>query len=115
MNYPFWEVPVIGGGLVIGIIAILHVFVSHFAVGGGLFLLENWHVVDFDRTWPVILLVIGGVKLLQSAASVEGHIPRVRLNRNVGGGPIPPTPPTPPSPPVPPTSSEVNTNEVNRG
>jgi len=38
MNYPFWEVPVIGGGLVIGIIAILHVFVSHFAVGGGLFL-----------------------------------------------------------------------------
>jgi len=38
MNYPFWEVPFIGGGLVIGIIAILHVFVSHFAVGGGLFL-----------------------------------------------------------------------------
>jgi len=38
MNYPFWEVPVIGGGLVIGIIAILHIFVSHFAVGGGLFL-----------------------------------------------------------------------------
>ncbi len=28
----------LGGGLVIGIIAILHVFVSHFAVGGGLFL-----------------------------------------------------------------------------
>jgi len=28
----------LGGGLIIGIIAILHVFVSHFAVGGGLFL-----------------------------------------------------------------------------
>ena len=28
----------LGGGMVIGIIAILHVFVSHFAVGGGLFL-----------------------------------------------------------------------------
>jgi cytochrome bd-type quinol oxidase subunit 1 len=27
-----------GGGMIIGIIAILHVFVSHFAVGGGLFL-----------------------------------------------------------------------------
>ena len=38
MNYPVWEPPVLGGGLVIGIIAILHVFVSHFAVGGGLFL-----------------------------------------------------------------------------
>lgn len=38
MNYPFWEVQVIGGGWLIGIVAILHVFVSHFAVGGGLFL-----------------------------------------------------------------------------
>ncbi|MBI1975994.1 MAG: cytochrome ubiquinol oxidase subunit I [Candidatus Omnitrophica bacterium] len=38
MNYPFWEVPMIGGGLVIAIISILHVFVSHFAIGGGLFL-----------------------------------------------------------------------------
>lgn len=38
MNYPVWEPAYIGGGLVIGIIAILHVFVSHFAVGGGLFL-----------------------------------------------------------------------------
>jgi mono/diheme cytochrome c family protein len=38
MNYPVWEPFMLGGGLVIGIIAILHVFVSHFAVGGGLFL-----------------------------------------------------------------------------
>ncbi len=38
MNYPFWEIPYLGGGMLIGIVAILHVFVSHFAVGGGLFL-----------------------------------------------------------------------------
>ena len=38
MNYPVWEPPMLGGGVIIGIIAILHVFVSHFAVGGGLFL-----------------------------------------------------------------------------
>lgn len=38
MNYPFWEVPLIGGGMLIGIVAIAHVFVAHFAVGGGLFL-----------------------------------------------------------------------------
>jgi cytochrome bd-type quinol oxidase subunit 1 len=38
MNYPVWEPAMLGGGIVIGIIAILHVFVSHFAVGGGLFL-----------------------------------------------------------------------------
>lgn len=38
MNYPFWEVPLLGGGMLIGVVAILHVFVSHFAVGGGLYL-----------------------------------------------------------------------------
>ncbi|HZP01249.1 MAG TPA: cytochrome ubiquinol oxidase subunit I [Terriglobia bacterium] len=38
MNYPVWEPFMLGGGMVIGIIAILHIFVSHFAVGGGLFL-----------------------------------------------------------------------------
>jgi len=38
MNYPLWEVPLIGGGMLIGVVAIVHVFVAHFAVGGGLFL-----------------------------------------------------------------------------
>ncbi|MBI2424802.1 MAG: cytochrome ubiquinol oxidase subunit I [Candidatus Hydrogenedentes bacterium] len=38
MNYPSWDVPIIGSGWVIGIIAIIHVLISHFAVGGGLYL-----------------------------------------------------------------------------
>lgn len=38
MNYPFWEVPLLGGGMLIGVVAILHVCMSHFAVGGGLYL-----------------------------------------------------------------------------
>ncbi len=38
MNYPSWDVPIIGSGWVIGIIAIIHVMISHFAVGGGLYL-----------------------------------------------------------------------------
>jgi len=37
MNYPVWEVS-FGAGFLIAVVAILHVFVSHFAVGGGLFL-----------------------------------------------------------------------------
>jgi mono/diheme cytochrome c family protein len=37
MNYPVWDVT-FGAGLLIALVAILHVFVSHFAVGGGLFL-----------------------------------------------------------------------------
>ncbi|MGD0295150.1 MAG: cytochrome ubiquinol oxidase subunit I [Terracidiphilus sp.] len=38
MNYPFWEIPILGSGWVIGIIAIFHVLISQFAVGGGLYL-----------------------------------------------------------------------------
>jgi mono/diheme cytochrome c family protein len=37
MNYPVWDVA-FGAGLLIAVVSILHVFVSHFAVGGGLFL-----------------------------------------------------------------------------
>jgi mono/diheme cytochrome c family protein/cytochrome bd-type quinol oxidase subunit 1 len=36
MNYPMWALP--APGLLIAVVAIVHVFVSHFAVGGGLFL-----------------------------------------------------------------------------
>jgi len=38
MNYPFWDIPILGSGWVIGIIAIFHVMISQFAVGGGLYL-----------------------------------------------------------------------------
>jgi mono/diheme cytochrome c family protein len=38
VNFPVWDLPLLGGGVLIGIVAILHVFVAHFAVGGGLFL-----------------------------------------------------------------------------
>jgi hypothetical protein len=78
---------------------------------GVLFLLQNLggSNLHFGRTWPVILLVVGALKLLQGSASVEGHIPFKGLRTNPPGGPIPPAPPTPPIPPVPPTS------EVNRG
>ena len=44
MNYPVWDVPILGGGMVVAIIAIIHILISHFAVGGGAFLLiaELW-------------------------------------------------------------------------
>ncbi|NLX56949.1 MAG: hypothetical protein GXY58_17725 [Planctomycetaceae bacterium] len=38
MNYPVWDVPHLGSGLVIALIAIFHIMIAHFAVGGGLFL-----------------------------------------------------------------------------
>lgn len=38
MIYPQWEVPRIGGGMMIAFIAIVHILVAHFAVGAGLFI-----------------------------------------------------------------------------
>ena len=72
---------------------------------GVLFLLDEVSRVEFHRTWPAILLVIGVVKLVQSNASADGHI-----------GPLPPGPssypPSAPPPPAvastePPSSGEV--------
>lgn len=39
MNYPVWELYTAGGGLLIASMAVIHVYVAHFAVGGGLFLI----------------------------------------------------------------------------
>ncbi|MBN1968557.1 MAG: c-type cytochrome [Candidatus Delongbacteria bacterium] len=39
MNYPVWYIPQTGGAILVAIIAITHVFISHLAVGGGLFLI----------------------------------------------------------------------------
>ncbi len=38
MNYPIWNLTTYGGGFLIALVAIVHVLVSHFAVGGGAFL-----------------------------------------------------------------------------
>ncbi|MGM0424732.1 MAG: cytochrome ubiquinol oxidase subunit I [Thermodesulfobacteriota bacterium] len=38
MEYPVWELAYSAGGLHIAIMAVVHVFIAHFAIGGGLFL-----------------------------------------------------------------------------
>jgi hypothetical protein len=67
---------------------------------GALFLFgrENW-MYGFGRTWPVILLVIGALKLAEALASTDGHgnPPLAGTGPGPGGpaqgsGPIPPPP-----------------------
>ncbi|MEN8134656.1 MAG: cytochrome ubiquinol oxidase subunit I [Thermodesulfobacteriota bacterium] len=43
MNYPIWQLDFAGGGLLIAVIAIIHVYITHFAIGGGLFLVITEH------------------------------------------------------------------------
>lgn len=40
---------------------------------GLLFILDNFNLADMSRTWPLILIVIGGLKVLQSSAPTTGH------------------------------------------
>ncbi len=57
MNYPFWEVPYIGSGWVIGIISIFHVMISQFAIGGGFYLAiaEQKALREGRRDWLKVL------------------------------------------------------------
>lgn len=79
---------------------------------GVLFLLENFYVIPFDRSFPILLLVIGSVLLIGRTGSTEGHI-----DPNFYAGTVPPptTNPqqqwtssvTPPPPPNQPTDPQV--------
>jgi hypothetical protein len=40
---------------------------------GVLMLIGNVHWLSFGRTWPLMLVVLGGVRVLQSTASTAGH------------------------------------------
>ncbi|HSQ76102.1 MAG TPA: cytochrome C, partial [Bacteroidota bacterium] len=74
MNYPIWDLTTFGGPSLIALIAVLHVYISHLAVGGGLFLwltdrkaarTGDARLTDYVRrhTWFFLLLtmVFGGV------------------------------------------------------
>jgi len=74
LHYPVWELDVFGGGFLIALIATLHVYVAHFAVGGGLFLvlteMKGWRensqpVLDYTqkhcRFFMLLTMVFGSV------------------------------------------------------
>ena len=74
MNYPTWETGFFSGGSLIALISVLHVYIAHFAVGGGLFLwltdrkalLEGNAALDdylrrYNRFFLLLTMVFGGV------------------------------------------------------
>ncbi|MBI1388121.1 MAG: hypothetical protein GC154_06705 [bacterium] len=54
IQYPIWDVPIIGGGMVIAIIAIVHVTFAHFTVGAGLF--TAWAEWKANRKGDTLML-----------------------------------------------------------
>ncbi|MBW2483804.1 MAG: cytochrome ubiquinol oxidase subunit I [Deltaproteobacteria bacterium] len=67
MNYPVWQLEFLGGGFLIAVIAIIHVYIAQFAVGGGLFLVLTEHlayrrndqgILDFVRKHTKFFLLL---------------------------------------------------------
>jgi hypothetical protein len=62
---------------------------------GILFLLSELDVANFNRTWPIILLVIGAAKLLQSSVGPGPSVPPgPGVGPTDGGTAVPPPPPS---------------------
>ncbi len=74
MNYPIWELDVLGGPTLVALVSIIHVYVAQFAVGGGIFLFAmDWRaqrsgdaaLLDFVRAhtrfFLLLTMVFGGV------------------------------------------------------
>ncbi len=74
MNYPIWDLQWAGGGLLIALIAVFHVYIAHFAVGGGLFLVltellayrkDSPPILDYAKRhtkfFLLVTMVLGGI------------------------------------------------------
>lgn len=71
---------------------------------GVLFLLGEWTRWDFARTWPILLIAIGVVKVLGSSADENGHVAPdlpepLRQGFNPASYPQPAAPPQDQQPP----------------
>ena len=67
MEYPIWHLTTLGGGFWIAFIATIHVYVAHFAVGGGLFLVlteqaayrsNNIHLLEYAKKHTKFFLLL---------------------------------------------------------
>ena len=54
LNFPVWDLGGINGGLLIAAVAVIHVFVSQFAVGGGFFLLMAERKGHREASAPIL-------------------------------------------------------------
>ncbi len=89
MNYPIWDLPILGGGILIGTIAILHVFVSHFAVGGGLFLVLTERKAYRDNDSQLLVYLRTHSTFFMLVVLVFGAVSRVACPGSWCPAPVP--------------------------
>ena len=54
---------------------------------GVLFMLDNFSIISFDQSWPVLLIVIGLISYAARSGSMEGHVQPSWVPRTYSQGP----------------------------
>lgn len=79
MHYPWWYVPVLNGPMLIAIIATVHVWVSLYAVGGGIFLAYETHYAYRTNHKPFLEYLQSHLKFFVLLTVVYGAITGVGI------------------------------------
>jgi cytochrome bd-type quinol oxidase subunit 1 len=79
MNYPVWQLGFLGGGFLIAVIAIIHVYIAQFAVGGGLFLVLTEHLARKNNDPGILEYVRKHTKFFLLLTMVAGALTGVGI------------------------------------
>jgi cytochrome bd-type quinol oxidase subunit 1 len=79
MNYPVWQLEFLGGGFLIAVIAIIHVYIAQFAVGGGLFLVLTEHLAHSRNDLGILNFVRKHTKFFLLLTMVAGALTGVGI------------------------------------
>lgn len=82
MNFPIWDLP--APGLLIAFVAIVHVFISHFAVGGGLFLVLTERKARRERDDALLAFVRAHTRFFVLLTLVLGAMTGVGIWFTIG-------------------------------
>jgi len=78
MIYPFWDVST-GYGILMAVIAVVHVFISHFAIGGGLYLVVTEQKARQNNDGPMLAFLQKLAKFFVLATLVAGVLTGVGI------------------------------------
>ena len=79
MEYPIWQLTTLAGGFWIACIAVVHVYVAHFAVGGGLFLVLSEHKAVREDSPAILAYVKKHTKFFLLLSMVFGGLTGVGI------------------------------------